>query len=62
MQTLNNDILNFVDTIVDEFDGQDIYGLEFVVDDLKHYEPSSAELETEVSADFDWFGLSDLTI
>lgn len=62
MQTLSNDMLNFVDTIVDEFDGQDIYGLEFVVDDLKQYEPSREELESEASADFDWFGLSDLTI
>lgn len=60
MQTQINNNPYFLETLLKEFNGNQFYGLEFILDELcdKKELTQSANNQSNI----DWFGLSDLCI
>ncbi len=61
MTTANNNDKNLLKTLSEEFQGEEIFGLEFIMDDLcdNIAEESPQRIKPK---NVDWFGLSDLCI
>jgi hypothetical protein len=57
---INSSTPDILNTLAQDFNGNSIYGVEFILEDL--YESNKKELFKKESDNFDWFGLSDLCI
>lgn len=58
---INSKNPNILETLFQEFNGNNIYGLEFILDELVE-KKGITQSEKNDSASIDWFGLSDLSI
>ena len=61
MQAILNTQSNLLQTAFSEFNGQGVYGLEFILDELAA-EKVVVQTAPKDDTDYDWFGLSDLCI
>jgi hypothetical protein len=59
-QTFNNHP-NMLEDLSKEFNGNNIYGLEYILDEFDEKKGASKSINND-SANTDWFGLSDLCI